>query len=273
MLCPYPLNIQKHGQPDPRVRLEVPCGKCHICQNNRRTEWTIRLTEEAKEHHKMCFVTLTYDENNLPYGQYVNTLDKRDLQLFFKRLRKTVSPKKIRYYAVGEYGSKSIRAHYHALLFGLDKDDDETIQKSWQLGNIHIGNINEKSIKYVTKYHVNRGSAPLGSQKEYVTMSTKPPIGFGYLSKMAKQHQGVEKPYYQNKQFKQRLPRYYKDRLYTKQQRDIIAAKSPIEKYDQQEYESYKKKHPNGNYFRYIQQRTEENKRRFIDKNQKNQIL
>lgn len=82
-------------------------------------EWAIRITHEAQMHSRNCFITLTYDDAHLPrFGQLV----KRDLQLFFKRLRKNVGP--FRYVAAGEYGELRRRPHFHAAIFGLDFAED-----------------------------------------------------------------------------------------------------------------------------------------------------
>ena len=73
------------------------------------------MTHEASTHDHNCFLTLTYDEANLPrHGQLL----KRDLQLFFKRLRKLMGP--FRYVACGEYGDLRRRPHFHVALFGVD---------------------------------------------------------------------------------------------------------------------------------------------------------
>jgi len=82
--------------------------------------------EYLSSKRKACFVTLTYspkclplvlDSNNVPR----ETLFKKDVQNYFKRLRNNVD-KKIRYYAAGEYGSKGNRPHYHLCIFGLTPD-------------------------------------------------------------------------------------------------------------------------------------------------------
>ena len=117
-MCMSPLNIPHPTYKKSAIRLEVPCGKCHECQEQRREMWSLRLSEEAKDHLNTAFITLTYnDENMLWCGDY-GTLQKKDLQDWLKRLRRQIEPLKIRYYAVGEYGTNTMRPHYHVLLFG-----------------------------------------------------------------------------------------------------------------------------------------------------------
>lgn len=82
-------------------------------------EWAIRISHEASMHEANCFLTLTYSDEHLPqYGQLV----KRDLQLFFKRLRKFTGP--FRYVAAGEYGELRRRPHFHCAIFGKDFRED-----------------------------------------------------------------------------------------------------------------------------------------------------
>ena len=44
----------------------VPCGKCTICKNRRSAHYTELLEREKKQHKYAFFVTLTYDDLNLP---------------------------------------------------------------------------------------------------------------------------------------------------------------------------------------------------------------
>lgn len=48
----------------------------------------IQIEDEYKRADSAYFITLTYDNENLPIINGRGTLVKRDLQLFFKRLRK-----------------------------------------------------------------------------------------------------------------------------------------------------------------------------------------
>jgi hypothetical protein len=100
------------GNPD----VPAPCRKCIACRVNAKRLWTHRLILETKAHEKSSFITLTYDEHNHPED---GSLSIPEIQKFIKRLRKRISPRRIRYYAVGEYGDRSWRPHYHLAIYGL----------------------------------------------------------------------------------------------------------------------------------------------------------
>ena len=96
---------------------EFNCGQCINCRINYTSMWSLRLIYELSTCNSASFLTLTYDTEHYPTDC---GLHKDDLQKFFKRLRINLkreyhefSPK-LRYYACGEYGSKTKRAHYHA---------------------------------------------------------------------------------------------------------------------------------------------------------------
>lgn len=110
-------------------KIVVNCGHCRACRRSKRKEWTRRLVHEGYAHgHKAVYCTLTYKNEYLPKNF---SLDVRDLQLFFKRLRKKLGDKKIRYYACGEYCPTTQRPHYHLIIFGLDKTHRTLIYETW----------------------------------------------------------------------------------------------------------------------------------------------
>nr|WAE43384.1 MAG: replication initiator protein [Microviridae sp.] len=131
--------------------LLVPCGKCMSCKKKKSYEWSMRCLHELVSHEFNVFVTLTYDDDHVPDN---HSLVKRDLQLFFKRLRKRLGEKRIRYFACGEYGDKYYRPHYHAIIFGLGlcDDDKQLIIDSWDKGFCHFGLAEPASIRYVSQY-------------------------------------------------------------------------------------------------------------------------
>lgn len=113
--------------------IEVPCGKCIGCRLDYSRTWANRCSVEAKQYKYNYFLTITYNDANVPIGYKGNyTLDPDDFTKFMKRLRKNfnVEYKKycqvnnlkyenvnIRFFACGEYGEKTFRPHYHCILF------------------------------------------------------------------------------------------------------------------------------------------------------------
>lgn len=107
-----------------------------------------------KKHDYCHFITLTYDDDHLPLSPCdAPTLDKRHLQAFFKALRKYVDMK---YYAIGEYGPRTFRPHYHALVWSAIDHHDmyDLIVNIWQQGNIRISPVVAAQLGYVANYHI-----------------------------------------------------------------------------------------------------------------------
>lgn len=100
------------------AKVPVPCGKCPPCLQRRTAEWCFRIFQESKTHLSASFITLTYEKPPITPNGFM-TLHTPDFQKFMKRLRK-LHPRgtRIKYYAVGEYGTERKRPHYHAILFG-----------------------------------------------------------------------------------------------------------------------------------------------------------
>lgn len=132
----------------------IPCGQCLQCRKAHAQAWAARCQNESKYWDNTYFITLTYNEENLPvidkntgelYRGFRNPLDyynkhKRyenstlllpDMQKFLKRLRIYAKrhglleneEKGIKIFYCGEYGSKTSRAHYHLLLYGFKIPD------------------------------------------------------------------------------------------------------------------------------------------------------
>lgn len=161
-----------------------PCGQCLPCRINKRRVWTHRLMLESYCHVASSFVTLTYSDEYIPDG---NTLCKRDVQLFLKRLRKQLGFK-VRYYCAGEYGENSGRPHYHLIIFGLPPHvaSEEIVEKCWPYGFITIDPCVFETVQYVAGY-VTKKIIPKGDsrEKEFALMSRKPGIGYPALGKLS----------------------------------------------------------------------------------------
>lgn len=216
---------------DEQSNLPLPCGKCPPCIKRKVSGWSFRLMKEGEVSSSSFFITLTYNYDNVPITPkgFMN-LSKRDLQLYFKRLRKLIygnSKSNIKYYAVGEYGGKTNRPHYHIILFNVKSI--EKISQAWQLGHIHYGTLTEASIGYTLKYVSKPSKVPLHKnddrQKEFSLMSKG--LGKSYITKnMIKWHHAdLEKRMYVNLKDgkKASMPRYYKNKIYDEQQRAVIS--------------------------------------------------
>lgn len=153
----------------------VPCGKCIQCLQERKDAWCYRLFLESQTSKHSYFVTLTYDNASLPlrkhsddsfvrYIDYIKyksiefvseSLYPKDLTDYWKRVRKALPDKSIKYYACGEYGDKDGRPHYHFVLFNSDCDApflESVIDDKWQFGFVKIEPLIYPYIEYVTKY-------------------------------------------------------------------------------------------------------------------------
>jgi len=101
------------------------------------------------------FVTLTYNPEHYPED---GSLNKEHPKNFLKRLRKLI-PYKIRFYSVGEYGTKTQRAHYHLIIFNMpfEQQSLDYLEKAWSLkgepiGHVHVGDVTPASAGYVANY-------------------------------------------------------------------------------------------------------------------------
>lgn len=247
MQCPYPISLKNpkyHGFGN--YITQVPCGKCMTCLSNRRREWVFRLKEELKSSSGSYFITLTYDDDHIPLTEAgVPTVSKRDVQLFMKRLRKTFSQHKLRFFLVSEYGTDTLRPHYHLLLFNLPiyENIDKAIQNCWcnYFGNIYdIGEVTGASISYCAKYCLGINSNPPGSDSVFMLCSRRPGIGCDYIT-------DNKVNYYNNKKTamthqdgsRVQLPRYYRNKVLSDDVKRTIAShnialaeKSALQLYD-----------------------------------------
>ena len=154
----------------------VPCGQCSECRKMRANMWAIRMMHEIKYHANNIFVTLTYNDESMADGAQ---LVQKDLTDYIKRVRKAIEPRKIKYYACGEYGEKYGRPHYHLIFFGLGFADEEVVRSKWRYGFVKVGTVTEQSCRYVAKY-INK--AALGNNKKIMLAAGKVPQ-FNLMSK------------------------------------------------------------------------------------------
>ena len=140
------------------------------------------MYHEAQTYTRNCFLTLTY-ENAPP------ALSREHVQEFcreLERMRRLHRQSKIRYFVCGEYGEKTRRPHYHAIIFGEDflggntryKLSDQLygnaiLDQIWGHGHAAIGDFQMAAACYVAGY-VNK---KVGDPDTFNLMSLRPPIG------------------------------------------------------------------------------------------------
>lgn len=134
--------------------IQVSCGKCYACLANRRRSWLFRLMNEHENSLKSLFVTFTYSDDYYPSDGLLN---KKHLQNFFKRLR---HHDVFTYYAIGEYGTHTYRAHYHAVIFFKSlnfpfilQDYIDLISSQWKYGFVYVSSVSYRRLNYVLHYH------------------------------------------------------------------------------------------------------------------------
>lgn len=171
--------------------IDVPCGKCTGCISDNAMAWSIRAYHESQSHLFNSFLTLTYAPEFLPDDGLIS---KKELQLFFKRLRRSYSD--FKYIACGEYGSKDHRAHYHAIIFGCAFDeaiykynervqdgnliwDHKLLEKIWGRGFVTVGSVELASIMYVCRYTFKK----VDDDDTFRLASRKPSPGKNWLLK------------------------------------------------------------------------------------------
>lgn len=225
-MCMAPFMTKNSDMP-------VPCGKCPECRSRRVSEWSFRLMQEDKVSVTSLFLTLTYDTEHVPFDEVGRmNLCKRDVQLFFKRLRKAHGPAvTIKYYLAAEYGTKSWRPHYHIIIFNVLK---ELVQAAWPCGSVHFGTVSGASVGYTLKYISKPKRVPQykGDVRvpEFSLMSKG--LGKSYLTPASiRWHKSdVANRMYLNiiGGKKASMPRYFKDRMYTPAEREVIAAAAVV---------------------------------------------
>ncbi len=219
----------------------VSCGQCIGCRLERSRQWAVRCVHEAQMHESNSFITLTYDEANLPENR---SLDVAHWQDFAKRVRHSLGP--FRFFHCGEYGDNGGepggRPHLHSAVFGLDFRDDRRLWKTqrgnrlyvsdrltglWGKGFAVIGNLTWESAAYVARYVVKKQTGPPAKEfyeyvdeatgevhdrkPPYTTMSRRPGIGKPWLEKFNTDVYPSDQVVLNGREF--RPPRYYDNEL------------------------------------------------------------
>lgn len=194
--------------------LQLACGNCVGCRDDRAKMWAVRVMHEASQHEDNCFVTLTYDDEHCPQD---GSLRYRDFQNFMKYTRKFFRPLLVRFYMCGEYGGDLGRPHFHAALFGVGFRGDRkfwrkteagarsyrsgNLERLWKHGAAEVGELTFKSAAYVARYVMKKVNGDLADAHyrdvdtgtgeitwrvpEFTRMSLRPGIGAHWFDRFS----------------------------------------------------------------------------------------
>ena len=222
---------------DKRV-LAVPygCGKCIECRKQKAREWQVRLHEELKDDNRALFMTMTFsDEAFDKFEQEYNLTEPNELaakaiQLFGKRWYKKYK-ESIKHWLVTELGhgkraehhKSTERLHLHGFLW-TEKSAAE-IEKVWSYGWVDTGEyVDDTSVGYCVKYVSKVDPAHPGFNSKVFASKG---LGKGWLQRFEAGHNKFNgektREYYKapNGQ-KLALPRYFRNKLWTDEQREQL---------------------------------------------------
>ena len=224
-ICWSPKNYSKQYS-----TFQLACGKCIACRLDHARQISIRCVHEAQMHQNNSFVTLTYSDEKLTSQRLVY----KDFQDFVKRLRNNIHqqtldrmfpelpqdeqrklwgslPKerkkeisgqnKISIFVAGEYGDKTKRPHWHAIIFNWRPTDQihkytnhggdkvfssEILDRLWQNGIGEIGEVTLQSAGYCARYAAKKlvhGPDKSHDFNPIARFSSKHAIGKSWLEK------------------------------------------------------------------------------------------
>lgn len=237
----YLPNKKNNGIPHPitdeRTKLvPVGCGKCMECRKKKKNEWNVRLLEEVRDDNKGKFITLSFSEEELSYLeqeiQYEDeTIEGYDLEnkcaklairRFLERWRAETG-KSVKHWFVTELGqTKTERIHLHGILW---TDDLRTLQKAWKYGRVWVGlYCTERTVNYMVKY-ISKTDKLHEEYKPIIL--TSPGVGSGYMKHPNANNnrfkgEKTTETYRTRQGFKKALPIYYRNKIYTEQEREQL---------------------------------------------------
>lgn len=250
------------------------CGRCIGCRLRRARDSAIRCVHESMLHPSdSChFLTFTYSDEflpRLPDGR--PTLDCTAMPSMFKRLRTNLNQSGIKYLQVGEYGTKTLRPHYHAVVFGLRLNDrnlysrgrfghslfnSASLQKAWlDQGHVVAAEFNFDTAQYCARYLLDKQLHEEYTSSETFDTQTgevfSPQVEHTSMSRGGRTGHGLAFDFWQSHKrqlcalggctIKGKvlpLPRYYRDLLRKGEDNESINLLWELDKKNQEKYGS-----------------------------------
>lgn len=257
----YKANKKNGGQvpavSDTRV-LYVPikCNKCIECRKQISREWQARLLEDIRHNTNGKFITLTFSNESIreicemektfsdketgrKFKAKIGECEgyERDNQIatiavrrFLERWRKKYK-KSLRHWLITEIGHNGTEnIHLHGIVW---TNELEEVEKIWRYGYVWKGKeqngkitnyVNERTVGYITKYVTKVDEKHTTYQSIILTSAG---IGKGYTDRTDASNNKFKgentKEYYRTRTgHKIGLPIYWKNKIYTEQEREQL---------------------------------------------------
>ncbi len=189
-----------------RQQQAVPCGQCMACRINKGRVWSARIQLENLEHfHNYArlgeFLTFTYNDENLPAAvdpqdAPLGTLQKKVFLKWVDNENSAGAVPHFRYYAIGEYGDRFYRPHYHMAVFPFNGEAIHRLRASWsRFGFTSASQLTDARARYLANYTGKKltkaDDSRLGSHQEpeFRTSSRNPPLGYDFAQSLTRHYQ------------------------------------------------------------------------------------
>lgn len=225
-----------------QLHMTTGCGWCKECRKELASSWNVRLKEELKSNTNVRFVTMSFSPKAIREleqqihrkgwrGYKGETTDVNDLATYAVRMWSERWRKKYkhapRHWLITELGHKnSERIHLHGLVWNTGEesrygDFNNAITKTWNYGNVWNGNwVDTRTINYITKYVTKLDNHHKGYKQKILTSQK---MGADYIWRQSYTHKwAYDKTvtyYTDEKGYRHKLPRYWKNKLFTEDQR------------------------------------------------------
>lgn len=208
--------------------IEVPCGKCLNCLNNKKKEKALRFIQEMNNYKFKLFITLTMDEVRATRSKSGRTtIDKDMFKKYIMKLQywekkynmKITKNDSMKYISCGEYGERTQRAHYHIVLL-TNAFIHHKIKTCWQLGHVEMEAVRDVRAIYYTAGYTDKKVKTYFKDKykkdlddrEIAFLKVSRGNGKKYIEKKVAEIK-PDKYYIESFNGKNSIPTYYKTKL------------------------------------------------------------
>lgn len=204
--------------------IEVECGKCLNCIENRKKEAVTRAAVEMKDYINKYFVTLTYNDLNAEIDENGFTkLNKKHVKQYIESLQYIqkrhyrdeykLEKNKLKYIICGEYGERATkRAHYHMIIM-TNIYIERYIKMRWKYGNVKMERIKDiRALSYTAGYTAKKIGKKNKDREIQPFLKWSKGLGKRWIEE--KKDKITAKNYFvETIAGKNRLPRYFKNKI------------------------------------------------------------